>query len=124
MLKHLIVALAIVLASMPVMAQSASEITLTASEDIADAMASSSRLDVMTARILECSRQKDAQACACEFPDDLRALKAAYDLTLAKHPDWTDASVSFSTPSGNDAPQTTVMFNTLKEQFRTCGIAP
>lgn len=99
------------------------EITLTAAEDIADAQAISSRIDVMTANVLECTRaaaQGDAQNCACQFPSDLQGLKSAYDLALGKHPDWAEAMVSFSTPSANTAPQTVISFPGLREQFKTC----
>ncbi len=99
------------------------EIILTAPEDIADAQAISSRLDVMTANVLKCTRdakQGDAQNCACQFPSDLQGLKSAHDLALGKHPDWAEAIVSFSTPSENTAPQTTISFPGLREQFKVC----
>lgn len=101
-------------------------LTLTEQEDIADALALNSRLEVMTANILKCTRQDngDAQHCACAFPTDLQGLKAAYDRTLEKHPDWENATLSFNTPSSNEAAQTTINFPKLKRQFQTCPATP
>lgn len=110
------------LAAAPLSHAQSDTITLTDAEDIAEAMALNSRLEVMTANILECARQENSETrnCACAFPGDLQGLKAAYDRTLEKHPDWENARLAFSTPSSTAEPQTTISFPDLREQFKTC----
>jgi hypothetical protein len=97
-------------------------ITLTDASDVADAAAVDALIDVLVKKAASCpaASSKDRQACACSFKADLRKLRAAYDVAVAKHPGWNEPNVAVAyldVASGNSV---TLNFPGVKRQLDAC----
>ena len=98
-----------------------SNIQLTAPDDIADASAVNRTISVLVKDVGSCSPAAQGSAtCACGFKDDLKKLKDAYDVAVAKHPAWSGerSVVAYSEPS--DGKSVTLNFPGIKRQLDAC----
>lgn len=97
-------------------------IRLTEAGDIADATAISAAISVLANDAASCpaSPSKDRQACVCGFKPDLRKLKSAYAVAVAKHPGWNEADTVVAYVEAANGKSVTLNLPGVKRQLDAC----
>lgn len=97
-------------------------IHLTDARDIADATAVSAAIGVLANDAASCpaSTSKDRQACVCGFNSDLKKLKSAYAVAVAKHPGWNEVDAVVSYLNAANGRSVTINFPGVKRQLDAC----
>lgn len=96
-------------------------ITLTKSEDIADAAAVRAALRKIAEAAAPCNATaRDANSCACSRKVELKRLRLAYDAAVARHSDWRaeNAVVSYVDPGTRNS--VAIALPVVKRQLVSC----
>jgi hypothetical protein len=97
-------------------------INLTEARDIADATAVSAAISVLVHDTASCptSTSKNRQACACSSRYDLKKLKSAYAVAVAKHPGWNEVDAVVAYLDAANGKSVTLNFPGVKRQLDGC----
>lgn len=75
-------------------------IEVTAPKDLADVLAVSDALSVLSRKVTECAAGgAAADTCPCRYPDDVARLRATYQTLVKRHPAWKQQLLSYQRPS-------------------------